>query len=170
MRLRLVSSPTSPSPCRRRSSSRPRRRYLPPRRHIVHDPLSGPASNQRFRAAVLGDCTGNWQPGAALRAASPATVTAAAPRRVRGELRLPIRVEGAGFSAIELALRADPSLTLRSVQISPADAVVRAHNDADGAVTIAAASPRPLDRARLVAIFAGPGTARLIDSRVDELP
>ena len=53
------------------------------------------------------------------RAKSSATVTAARPRRARGQLRLPIRITGDGFSAVELSLSADPSLTLRAVQLSP---------------------------------------------------
>jgi hypothetical protein len=140
---------------------------------IVHQPLTGAASGQRFRAAVFGDCTGNWQAGAALRApaASPSTVVAGRARRARGQLRLPIRITGHGFSAVELSLRADPSLTVRDVQVSPrVGAAVRFHSAADGTIKIALASPRPLDRVRLLATFEGPGTASLTASRVDELP
>ncbi len=67
-------------------------------------------------------------------------------------------------------LDSDPSLTLRSVRISPAGAVVRAHAAADGTVSIAAASARPLRRARLVALFAGAGAVTVAGAQVDEVP
>ena len=143
---------------------------------IVHAPLAGPASAQRFRAAVIGDCTGNWQPPATAslsRAASPTTVRAARPRRGAGDqLRLPIRVDGRGFSAVELTLRADPSLTLREIRLSRRlGAAVQFAPRGDGTWSVAIASAQPLDRARLVAIFTGPsrtGGATLIGSRIDE--
>lgn len=144
---------------------------------IVHTPLTGPASAQRFRSAVLGDCTGNWQPsgGASLtRRTSSATVTATRPRRARNQLRLPIRIDGDAFSAVELTLRADPSLTLRDIRLPHRlGAAVQFASRGDGTWTVALASPRPLDRLRLIAVFAGSdrsATAQLVSARVDEQP
>ena len=138
---------------------------------IIHEPLSAPASAQNFRAAALGDCTGNWQAGPSLRArvASPATVTAVRPRRVRGEVHLPVHITGDGFSAIELSLRADPSLRLRTIQLSPnIGAAIRHNARADGSITVAIAVPRPLHRARIIAVFSGHGVAALAASRIDD--
>jgi hypothetical protein len=140
---------------------------------IAHQPLTGAASEQRFRGAALGDCTGNWQSGASLRArgAAEARVSAARPRRVRGQLRLPIHVAGHGFSAVELSLHADPTLTVRAVELSPnRGAAIRTHAAAGGSIAVAIASATPLDRARITAVFDGRGTARLVASRIDESP
>ncbi|MGH7788399.1 MAG: dockerin type I repeat-containing protein, partial [Candidatus Binatia bacterium] len=144
---------------------------------IVHTPLSGPASGQNFRAAVLGDCTGNWQPpvAAALRArASSSTASAGRLRRTRGgQYRLPIRISAASLSAVELELQADPSLRLRAVRaLGPAQhSIVQFAQHPGGRVAVALASPAPLAGARLVAVFDGPADAApavRLRARVDD--
>jgi hypothetical protein len=145
---------------------------------IVHDPLAGAAAGQNFRAAVLGDCTGNWQPPAmsALAArALAARVDVGRLRRARGaQFRLPITVRGSDFSAVELQLRAHPSLELREVRALGAAqrALLRFARGGDGRVTVALASATPLDGARLVAVFTGERGARpnvtVRAARIDE--
>lgn len=152
---------------------------------IVHQPLGGPAAGQNFRAAVLGDCTGNWQlPTAAgaqfaQRNDSSPTVAISRARYAAGNLvRVPLTVSGHGFSAVELSLRSDPSLRLREVRaLGPAQrALVSFARTADGSTAVALASPAPLDRARIVALYtraratADRPQVSVVAAQVDELP
>jgi len=145
---------------------------------IAHTPLTAAASGQSFRAAVLGDCTGNWQPPgpAALRAsAGTSTASAGRLRRTRGgQYRLPIRIGAASLSAVELELQADPALRLRTVRaLGPAQrSIVQFAQHAGGRIAVALASAAPLAGARLVAVFDGPAdaaTAVRLQARVDDV-
>ena len=147
-------------------------------------PLIGPATTQDFRAAVFGDCTGNWQPpsgaAAALTASSAARVAIG---RVRpgpdSAQRLPIAVRGAAeFSALELTLELDPGVDVRAVQAvgDARGALVQFAAPAAGQASVALASSRPLRSARLLVELGGQPTGdrrrvlHSLSARVDEQP
>ncbi|MEO8605411.1 MAG: hypothetical protein ABI629_22775, partial [bacterium] len=119
---------------------------------IAFAALPASASDQDFRAALFGDCTGNWQPpGGAAFSRGGAPLTLGPALAARGQLRVPLRLRGG--QALELVLRADPA-RLRFVTARAGDgAVVRARSSADGRVRIAAASATSLGAARLVVLF-----------------
>ena len=148
-------------------------------------PLSGAAAQQDFQAIAFGDCTTSWQPpsgGASLRQTRPASHPAATVRVGRlqasaGQGRLPIRIDGHGFSAVELDLRGDPSLRLRDVRALGAarHALIRFGRAPDGTTTVALANAAPLARADLVASFdappsgSHPAAVAVERARVDEV-
>src|SRR5262249_20091840 len=84
--------------------------------------LNGDLSGQDFLAAVIGDCTGNWQPPAAAQrqTRTPSAFVTRLRHLSRGRLRAAMIVRAdAPLQAIEATLSIDPSkLTL--VHASPA--------------------------------------------------
>jgi len=122
---------------------------------IAFAALPASAAGRNFRAALFGDCTGNWQPAGAAaamtRGAARARVTLGPALAARGRLRVPIRVRGG--SAVELALRADPTRLRYAGARAAGGAVLRAAAGADGRLRLAAAAAGALDRARLTVVF-----------------
>ncbi len=119
--------------------------------------LPASAAGQDFRAALFGDCTGNWQAGTALR-----RVRAAAPRIaigpgrvVRRQLRVPVRVRGGDGLALELALGVDAArAALRGVRVGamrPDIALLTAHDGTTARVAIVSATG--LGALRLTLLF-----------------
>ena len=138
---------------------------------VVYDPLAASVTNQNFLAVVFGDCTGNWQPAAALRtgASTARRVRMGGARRGGGhrDLRVPVYVEGAGeFLGLDLLVRFDPThLTFAGVHRlgDAGHALVEAKEWTPGTIRLALASPQPLRPGRVLALrFAltqAPGSA-----------
>ncbi|HSP98077.1 MAG TPA: SBBP repeat-containing protein [Candidatus Dormibacteraeota bacterium] len=81
---------------------------------IVLNPLVGSATGQDFDGILLGDCTGNWTAGMALRqrANGGAIVHAGAARRTRDGFVVPIYVKSSTpFQAMDLRLSYDAQST-----------------------------------------------------------
>jgi len=121
---------------------------------LTYAPLVGNAGGQDFRAALLGDCTGNWLPGGSRIAEddpAPAGTALAlgAPRRIRGgRWRVPVGVRAPGsVYALEVELRFDPDRLVprspRSVHLGAA-ALLQARVVQPGRLAIAIASAQPL--------------------------
>jgi hypothetical protein len=122
---------------------------------ISYAPHVGDAPGQDFRAVLLGDCTGNWQPpaarnrGSAQEDAPEGTSIALHSMRpmVGGRMRLPVGVYGAEpVHAVEIQLRYDAS-RLRLREARPLDrdaALLRVNEDVPGRLTIALASTAAL--------------------------
>ncbi len=156
---------------------------------LTYAPLVGNAGGQDFRAALVGDCTGNWLPGGPrIAEGEPAPAGTAlalgAPRRIRGgRWRLPVGVRAPGsVHALEVELRFDPDRLVpgspRSVHLG-ATALVQARLVQPGrlAIAIASALPLPSDgRALAVVDFTarvddvGPRSVRAYAVAVDDRP
>ena len=143
---------------------------------IAFAALPASASGQDFRAALFGDCTGNWQPAgqAAVTRAALTRLTIGPALAARRQLRVPLRVRGG--QALELVLRADPRRLRFAVARAGSGALVRALSSPDGRLHLAAASTASLADVRLVVIFdqvgaaAGLGDLVVESARVDEQP
>jgi hypothetical protein len=132
---------------------------------LAYSPLVSPNDNQSFRAALLGDCDGNWQPAEA-RSAEPKlapqdTVLTVSPlRRLRGgRWRLSLGVQaGSAPHALTVELRYDADrLSPDRTRVVHLDgALVESHVVQPGRLLLALASaaPMPTDgRAVVVADF-----------------
>jgi hypothetical protein len=139
---------------------------------LAYQPLQCDATGQDFRAALLGDCTGNWLPSEDERSLSPpqaprGTEIVIGPlRRVRGQRwRAVIGVRGAALRALELELRFDAAaLTPHAVHATRQGnpTLVDHHAAEPGRLRIALASAvaLPADgRALLVVDFSARGAA-----------
>jgi len=124
---------------------------------ITFAALPASATGQDFRAALFGDCTGNWQAGAALRqVAHTAPRVAVGPERVvRRQLRLPVRVRGGDALSLELALRVESRhAALRGARLGGLRSdIVLLTAHADGVARVAVASPTGLGALRLTLVF-----------------
>ncbi|MGH7789115.1 MAG: right-handed parallel beta-helix repeat-containing protein [Candidatus Binatia bacterium] len=136
---------------------------------IAYAPLGADALGQDFSAALLGDCTGNWQPAAAAAnapfgrsvskpAAADATLTRL--RRVRGGgLRATLLLRpGIALQAAEVVLNVDASrLRLRRARpaLAARGALLQANQTDAGTLAIALAAVSP--------IAAGARTAIVLD-------
>jgi hypothetical protein len=118
---------------------------------IAFQPLMASANNQDFSAALLGDCSGQWQPGgAAADVVSAANVRLGrmrhATRSRRG--RIPIYVKAAdGFAALDLRMRYDATqATITGVTPLGAarGALIAVNQRVPGTIAVAVASSRPL--------------------------
>jgi hypothetical protein len=161
---------------------------------LSYAPLAGQLAGQNFRAALIGDCSGNWQPADArgaepLLAPAGTAVVVTPPRRVRGgRWRVGIGLRSpAAASALELELRFDASqltpLHVRPVHLGAA-ALADFSVDPVGRLRIALASAvtlpndgRPLVVVDFLAPRAAAITARnvrpwsaLLDDRVVSVP
>lgn len=123
---------------------------------ISFTPHASDVTGQDFRAVLLGDCTGNWQPlsmrthGSALDDAPQGTAVVLRALRpmLGGRLRLPIAVESKEpVHSIDVQLRYDAS-RLRLREARPIDrdaALLRVNEDVPGRLNLAWASALPID-------------------------
>jgi parallel beta-helix repeat protein len=128
---------------------------------IAASGLAGDVAGENFRALLIGDCTGNWQPsasGAALRqhAAEPHVQITHLYRRPGGRLGAAVFVRaGAPFQALEAELGVDPA-RLRLVRARPAlaahGALLQANQGSSGTIALALAQPLPVAAGLRVAI------------------
>jgi hypothetical protein len=153
---------------------------------VAYASLPGDLTGQDFRAVLIGDCTGNWQPPAAGAAfvqrarSSTARVTRLRPAP-GGRLRATLVVRGsAPLQSIEATLAVDPT-QLRFLDARPTlsarSALLASNVPSPGTVALALASPPSSARgahAAVVLDFAplAPGAARsqvtLEHLRIDE--
>jgi hypothetical protein len=118
---------------------------------VRYRPLTEPAAQQDFSGILLGDCTGNWQPGSSgpLAARLPLRITASHSLRSAGKaVRLGIRFDRS-VHALVAELHYDPSQweplgTRRPRVRAPHRALVAAHESMPGLITVAVASAKPL--------------------------
>lgn len=161
---------------------------------LGYDPLAGQLSGQNFRAALIGDCSGNWEPAEArgaepLLAPAGTALTVAAPRRLPGgRWRVAVGLQSpATANALEVELRFDSArmtpARVRTAHLGEA-ALLDFTETPPGRLRIALASAvaLPADgRALIVIDFAGAGdgavTTRsvrpwsaLLDDRVVSVP
>jgi Matrixin/Carboxypeptidase regulatory-like domain len=118
-------------------------------------PHAGDVQGQNFRAVLIGDCTGNWQPfservrGSALDEPGDGTAIVLRPVRpmIGGRLRLPIAVESTEpVHSIDLQLRYDATrLRLRAARpIDRYATLLRVNEDVPGRLNLAMASALPI--------------------------
>jgi len=141
-----------PSPAPGQQTTMPSTNGTCVRGAIAFAGLSASATGQGFRAALFGDCTGNWQPAATAgfsRGAAHVTIGPAI--AARGELRVPVRI--AGGQSLQLDAHVDAARVRFATARASGGAIVRATSTADGRVRVALASVAPLATARLVLIF-----------------
>ena len=127
---------------------------------ISYPQLSGDAASQDFAAALIGDCTGNWQPAApaaAVRASAPATFVTRLRPLSGGRLRAALVVRSdAPLQAIEATLAIDPT-KLRLLGSHPAlaarDAALLSNEPTPGTVALALANPGPIAAGERVAMI-----------------
>ena len=123
---------------------------------ISFEPHAGDVHGQDFRAVLLGDCTGNWEPlsdrvrGSALEEApgGMGIVFHALRPMLGGRFRLPIAVESREpVYSVDLQLRYDASrLRLREARLAQRDAaLLRVEEDVPGRLNLAVASAHPID-------------------------
>lgn len=147
---------------------------------ILLNPLVGTADGQDFDGILLGDCTGNWTPGAAAlrqRAGAAATVHAGSARRGRnGDFTVPIYVQSTTpFQALDLRLHFASAATFvaATARGAAADALVSTQSS-DGALAVSLASAEPIEGGRgafLLLRFRGAPPAIALDGAlVDEQP
>jgi hypothetical protein len=129
---------------------------------IAYTPLAAPATQQNFDAVLLGDCTGNWQPGsgaASARLASATDVRIAALRHTAKFMRLTLRVERP-FEALALEIQYDEHLqpldALRPRVHGARGAMVQFHERTPGHLTLAVASPRVQPAGTQILLHFGP--------------
>jgi Beta-propeller repeat len=152
---------------------------------ISFNPLTVNATGQNFRAILLGDCTGNWDSGAAFQrvATAPAKVRLGRLRQMHnGHARLPVYVQSSQpFYSLDLYLRYDASMTVTGTRIrrASAQALATFRESGSGAAAISLASAEPLDGrhgTQLVVEFATSapvprkGAVRVIGGMMDEKP
>jgi uncharacterized protein (AIM24 family) len=111
---------------------------------IILNPLVGTVSGQDFDGILLGDCTGNWTSGMALRqrARGEAVVHAGFARRRQRDFVIPVYVKSAApFQALDLRLSYDPAATFvgATARGQAASAITSTQNDA-GRVSLSLAS------------------------------
>jgi hypothetical protein len=141
---------------------------------IAFSALPASASGQDFRAALFGDCTGNWQAGGAALARSRGQLTVGPALATRDQLRVPLRVRGG--SALEIVLNPDPTRLRFAAARADAGALLRTNLDATGRLRVAAAASGDLDGVRLTLIFdrldaaASIADLDLDGARVDDAP
>jgi hypothetical protein len=122
---------------------------------LSYSPLQSDATAQNFRAVVVGDCTGNWQPSPPGRGADPQMAPAGTEllmgplKRVRGERwRLSVGLRSpAAMRALDLELRYDPDrltpVQVRAVRLG-SDALADHRITQPGRLVIALASAAEL--------------------------
>jgi parallel beta-helix repeat protein len=128
---------------------------------IAASGLASDLTGENFRALLIGDCTGNWQPsasGPAFRqhAAAPHTQITHLYRRPGGRLGAAVFVRArTPFQALEAELDVDPT-RLRLVRARPAlaghGALLQAHQGSSGTIAMALAQPLPVAANQRVAI------------------
>ena len=130
---------------------------------LTYAPLVSAATSQSFRAALIGDCSGNWEPAEA-RSAEPrlapeGTAVELAPlRRVRGgRWRVAVGLRGPGEAhALTVELRYDADrLTpdrMRDVHLDGALVASQIVQPGRLALAVAGAAPLPADGRALVVI------------------
>jgi hypothetical protein len=152
---------------------------------IMLDDLLDDVDGQDFRAALFGDCTGNWQ--AAAEHAPVVRSPGRAPQLRLGRLmvegnqaRLPVYVRsGAPYHALDLLLSYDPTrLTPTGAQLrkSAASGITSYNAPTPGIMRVAMASGEPIKRRHGVLLVlnftvegdAATGDIRAMDASVDE--
>lgn len=115
--------------------------------------LGGNLLGQDFRALLLGDCTGNWQP-AALNASAELATPSVRLRRHGRRAALLVRAAEA-VHALTVTLTFDPHRAqLRSTQLAgrARGALMAANQVAPGTLVLALAAPEPIAAGRRIAI------------------
>ncbi len=145
---------------------------------ILYNPLAGSASGQDFDGILLGDCTGNWTAGAALRqrAGSTTVLAAAARKRAHGRFIVPIYVKTTSpFQALDLRLQYDSAATFVGATARGAAANAMTSVQAtDGRLSVSLASAQEIDDrhgAIVLLEFRGAAPSVTLDGAlVDEQP
>lgn len=128
---------------------------------IGYPQLAGDVVGQDFRALLIGDCTGNWQPTATAAAVRQRGVAAARLTRLRpsarGRLRAALILRPTGpVQAVEVTLAIDPD-KLQLAGARPAlagrDALLLSYEPTPGNVAIALANNGPLAVGQRTAII-----------------
>lgn len=129
---------------------------------ISYPQLADDVVGQDFRALLIGDCTGNWQPtataaAAARRQGAAATRLTRLRPTTRGRLRTALILRSAGpVQAVEVTLAIDPS-KLRLLSARPAlagrDALLLSNEPTPGSVAIALANNGPIAAGERTAII-----------------
>jgi parallel beta-helix repeat protein len=131
---------------------------------ISYSQLASDAVAQDFRAVLIGDCTGNWQPAAAAaKQLDPDAATLVTRLRPLpgGRLRAALLVRAAGpVQAIEATLAIDPArLHLLNAHpgLAARDALLQSNEPTPGSVALALATAAPFaagERAAIILEFA----------------
>jgi len=128
---------------------------------IDYSPLAGDADGQDFRAVLIGDCTGNWQPptaAAVLRqgGAAPSTLVTRLRRAPGGHLRAAILVRAPrAVQSIEATLAIDPArlrLVSARAALAARDGLLLFNEPTPGTVALALANPAPIPAGARVAL------------------
>jgi hypothetical protein len=127
---------------------------------IAWQPLVSQVDNQDFSAVLFGDCTGNWQPGAATAVARRLTVAPVSigrPLRRGTRIHVPLIVAGSHrFSGLDVEVAYDPThLTFRGVHRvgSASPALLVAHEQQPGLVAVSLASGESLPAGTVAALL-----------------
>lgn len=117
---------------------------------ICYEPLAVPADGQDFAAILIGDVTGNWQPGqnGGLRTRDAAVVLGRPVAAREGGVRVPVRITRPGAYAATVEVRYDPAAgRFAGLARGPAAgrALVAAGEPVAGTVRLAVASAAPLN-------------------------
>lgn len=146
---------------------------------IVLNPLAGSVSDQNFDGILLGDCTGNWTTGAALRqrTGGASVVHAGPPRRTAGNrFTIPIYVKSSTpFQAMDLRLGYDPAATfVGATPRGAASGAMTSTQTGNGQLAVSLASGTPIaggHGAILLLQFRGANPATtLAGAVIDEQP
>ena len=128
---------------------------------IGYPQLTDDAVGQNFRALLIGDCTGNWQPAASsgtatLQQRAARTVLTRLRPSVRGHLRTALIIRpAAALQAIEVTLAVDPSkLRLRGARpaLAGRGALVLSNEPTPGTIAIALANDAAIGAGQRIAI------------------
>ncbi len=132
---------------------------------VAYHPLRADAGDQDFSAMAFGDCAGDWQPSAAAASRSTSQVEMGRLHRLRGRVRVTIRIPVRDtFHALDVRLEYDRN-TLRPsrvVQLRDAQLALMAVNaDVPGSVAVSLANAEPMRGGRLLNVeFEVTGSAR----------
>jgi len=80
---------------------------------IRFEPLTASVPGQDFNALVFGDTTGNWSAGGAAATSAAVRLGTPVPMSRGRRVRIPVLVEPAGFTAVDLAVQFDPAVVTR---------------------------------------------------------